>query len=72
MVSEFKNCPFCKCIFLTQKDLDLHLVRFSGKADLHQRNAICLHCRVEHQDLETVDGVENWVSVIDCPLKKKR
>lgn len=69
---KFIQCPFCSVIFVHLSDLALHLARFSDKADFHRRNVICLRCRVEHQDLGLVDGVENWTHVDDCPLRKSK
>jgi hypothetical protein len=57
-VSEFKDCPFCRCTFLTQKDLDLHLARFGKDEFTHGRLVKREHERLElfGSDYEIVRG----------------
>jgi len=33
--AQYLKCPYCACIFFTQKDLDIHLKRFGNNPDQH-------------------------------------
>jgi hypothetical protein len=68
VVPKLIQCPFCLVYFCTFHDLALHLAKFGVRFDFHMRNMICLHCRAEHQDLASVDGFQEEVSILDCPI----
>jgi uncharacterized C2H2 Zn-finger protein len=42
------KCPHCACIFLTQADLQKHLLVFSDNKGQHEYNYKKTHGRLEH------------------------
>jgi len=43
----FVSCPFCRCVFLAEVDLELHLARFGRDAVLHMRSVNRVHLDAE-------------------------
>ncbi len=42
------KCPHCACIFLTQADLEKHLIVFSNQKERHEYEYQKTHGRMEH------------------------
>lgn len=54
-------CQKCRMVFMSQRDLSLHLEAFPGSRDQHQRALQEAHERGERSQFEAHGGADAWI-----------
>lgn len=54
-------CQKCRIVFMSQRDLSLHLDAFPGSREEHQRRLEEAHARGERSQFEAHGGADAWL-----------